>query len=54
MWMPGSGASTAGGWLPAAGISTAGSTNLPTGLEVALTQQGQEIPMVKSFLLGAL
>jgi len=58
MWMPGSGTTTsspsAGGWRPAAGISTAGSTNLPTGLEVSLTQQGQEIPMVKSFLLGAL
>jgi general secretion pathway protein J len=54
MWMPGSGTGTAGGWRPATGISTAGSTNLPTGLEVSLTQQGQEIPMVKSFLLGAL
>jgi len=57
MWMPGSGtasAGNAGGWRPAAGISTAGSTNLPTGLEVSLTQQGQEVPMVKAFLLGAL
>jgi general secretion pathway protein J len=57
MWMPGSGTTSttsAGGWRAATGISTAGSTNLPTGLEVSLTQQGQEIPMVKSFLLGAL
>lgn len=55
-WIPG--ASTGGaGWHPATGVSTAaaaGSTNLPTGLEVSMTQQGQEIPMVKSFLLGAL
>ncbi|MET0266438.1 MAG: prepilin-type N-terminal cleavage/methylation domain-containing protein [Duganella sp.] len=27
---------------------------IPTGLEVTLSVQGQEIPMVKSFLLGAL
>lgn len=58
MWMPGTGATniTAGGWRAAAGISTAitaSNSNVPTGLEVSLTQQGQEIPMVKSFLLGA-
>ncbi|MYM21443.1 prepilin-type N-terminal cleavage/methylation domain-containing protein [Duganella sp. FT135W] len=55
MWMP-STAATAGGWRPAAGISTAAAAgnSLPTGLEVSMTQQGQEIPMVKSFLLGAL
>ncbi|MHA4868981.1 PulJ/GspJ family protein [Duganella sp. PWIR1] len=49
--------SNAGGWRPAAGALTAGApgvTVLPTGLEVSITQQGQEIPMVKSFLLGAL
>lgn len=53
-WIPGSSAGTAGGWRAATGISTAGGNTLPTGLEVAMTQQGQEIPMVKSFLLGAL
>ncbi|WP_373990009.1 type II secretion system protein J [Duganella sp. BuS-21] len=49
--------SNAGGWRPAAGALTAGApgvTVLPTGLEVSMTQQGLEIPMVKSFLLGAL
>lgn len=61
-WMPavssGPGAiNNAGGWQPAAGVSTAGTSgvaNEPTGLEVSMTQQGQEVPMVKSFLLGAL
>ncbi|HEX5343540.1 MAG TPA: prepilin-type N-terminal cleavage/methylation domain-containing protein [Duganella sp.] len=60
-WIPGSGttsATAAGGWRPATGVSTAvaagASSTLPTGMEVSLTQQGQEIPMVKSFLLGAL
>lgn len=52
LWIPGSSVGTAGGWRPAAGVSTTSTT--PTGLEVSLTQQGQEIPMVKSFLLGAL
>jgi general secretion pathway protein J len=57
-------------WRAAAGVSTATTTSavvpipmaptittsgsVPTGLEVALALQGQEIPMVKSFLLGAL
>jgi general secretion pathway protein J len=52
-------------WQPAAGISTATSAAAgvqipqalpasPTGMEVALSLQGQEIPIVKSFLLGAL
>jgi general secretion pathway protein J len=66
----GTNASNAGGWRQAAGISTVGSTvstaqppllpvvattaNLPTGLEVSLSLQGQALPMVKSFLLGAL
>jgi general secretion pathway protein J len=55
-WMP-SVSGSAAGWRAAAGVSTATSSsngNLPTGLEVSLTQQGQEIPLVKSFLLGAL
>ncbi|MYM69218.1 prepilin-type N-terminal cleavage/methylation domain-containing protein [Pseudoduganella sp. FT55W] len=55
-WIPGASTGNAG-WRAAAGVSTAGaagSANLPTGLEVSMTQQGQEIPMVKSFLLGAL
>lgn len=43
-------------WRPAAGLTTGGATNspAPTGLEVSLALQGQEVPMVKSFLLGAL
>jgi general secretion pathway protein J len=51
-------------WQPGAGVSTATSAVAvqvpqappasPTGLEVALSLQGQEIPIVKSFLLGAL
>jgi len=63
-WIGGSGApgttsaaGNAGGWRAATGISTAlpaASPNAPTGMEVSLLQQGQEIPMVKSFLLGAL
>lgn len=55
-WIPGASTGNAG-WRAATGVSTAGaagSANLPTGLEVSMTQQGQEIPMVKSFLLGAL
>ncbi|MTV40371.1 PulJ/GspJ family protein [Duganella radicis] len=60
MWIPGGSGpavtTNAGGWRAATGISTAlpdGSPIAPTGLEVSMTQQGQEIPMVKSFLLGA-
>jgi general secretion pathway protein J len=66
-WLPGSAAVTsaaAGGWRAAAGVSTAASgsagpaspntASLPTGLEVALTQRGQQVPLIKSFLLGAL
>ena len=41
-----------GGWNPAAGTSTA--TTTVTGMEVSLSLQGQEVPMVKSFLLGAI
>ncbi|MRX06759.1 prepilin-type N-terminal cleavage/methylation domain-containing protein [Pseudoduganella sp. FT25W] len=57
-WVPGAGtiptAANAGGWQAAAGVTTAGITGLPTGMEVSLTLQGRQVPMVKSFLLGAL
>lgn len=39
-------------WRPAAGVDT--STVKPTGLEVTLSVQGQQVPMVKSYLLGEL
>jgi general secretion pathway protein J len=42
----------ASGWTAAASVSTA--TNNPSGMEVSLAVEGQQIPMVKSFLLGAL
>jgi general secretion pathway protein J len=42
----------ASGWTAAASVSTA--SNNPSGMEVALSVEGQQIPMVKSFLLGAL
>jgi general secretion pathway protein J len=62
-WMAASGSGA--GWRDAAGVSTASSAaaapapllataGMPTGLEVALTLQGQEVPLVKSFLLGAI
>lgn len=41
-------------WRPASGVTTDGSAKAPTGLEVSLALQGQEVPMVKAFLLGAL
>ena len=41
-------------WRPAAGLTTDGTAKAPTGLEVSLALQGQEVPMVKAFLLGAL
>jgi general secretion pathway protein J len=47
-------AANAGGWRPAAGVSTVGSVSPPTGLEVSLALQGQTVPMIKAFLLGAL
>lgn len=47
-------ASNAGNWQPAAGVSTVGVTRQVTGLEVSLSLQGQAVPMVKAFLLGAL
>jgi general secretion pathway protein J len=42
----------ASGWTAAASVSTA--SNNPSGMEVSLAVEGQQIPMVKSFLLGAL
>jgi len=69
-WMPataaGAGSSSgSGGWRAAAGVSTSTpatnsavplpiTTVTPTGLEVSMTLRGQEVPMVKSFLLGAI
>jgi general secretion pathway protein J len=69
-WMPataaGAGSSAgSGGWRAAAGVSTSTpatnsavplpvTTVTPTGLEVSMTLRGQEVPMVKSFLLGAI
>jgi general secretion pathway protein J len=47
-------AANAGNWRAAAGVSSIGPTNPLTGMEVSLTLRGQEVPMVKSFLLGAL
>lgn len=51
------------GWQAAAGATTTSTTSTttatttsvkPTGLEVTLTVQGQDVPMVKSYLLGEL
>ena len=64
-WMPSpsgaGGGGGAGGWQPAAGLSTAtavgaplAAVSTPTGLEVSMTLLGQQVPMVKSFLLGAI
>ncbi|WP_308494633.1 PulJ/GspJ family protein [Duganella lactea] len=47
-------AASAGNWQPAAGVGTSGVANRVTGLEVSLSLQGQTVPMVKAFLLGAL
>jgi general secretion pathway protein J len=47
-------AGVAGGWRTAAGISTTAAASTPTGMEVSMTLRGQEVPMVKSFLLGAI
>ncbi|MFS2005940.1 type II secretion system protein J [Duganella sp. CT11-25] len=64
-WMPATSAGAAG-WRAAAGVSTAATAaavpapllastaSTPTGLEVSLALRGQEVPMVKSFLLGAI
>ncbi|NYE63026.1 general secretion pathway protein J [Duganella sp. 1224] len=60
LWVPSAAAgaaptpANAGGWVAAAGVSSAGVAGLPTGLEVALTLRGQQVPLIKSFLLGAL
>jgi len=59
VWVPGppgftQNAANAGGWRQAAGVSTIGPTNQVTGLEVSLSLQGQAVPMVKAFLMGAL
>jgi general secretion pathway protein J len=47
-------AANAGGWVAAAGTSSTGTAIPPNGLEVSLTLRGQQVPLVKSFLLGAL
>jgi general secretion pathway protein J len=59
LWVTGTGlipnAGNAGGWRAAAGVTTtSGANGSVTGLEVSLMLQGREIPMVKSFLMGAL
>jgi general secretion pathway protein J len=63
-WMAGASATGASGWRDASGVSTATAATIPgqvqvggavpTGMEVSLTVQGQEVPLVKSFLLGAI
>ena len=64
-WMSATSAGS-GGWRAAAGVSTMGSaaavpapllappTSTPTGMEVSMALRGQSVPMVKSFLLGAI
>ncbi|ELX11963.1 general secretion pathway protein J [Janthinobacterium sp. HH01] len=51
------------GWVQAAGVMpapaapaapAAAATGVPSGLEVSMVLDGQEVPMTKSFLLGAL
>lgn len=41
-------------WNTATGTAPATGTGVPTGLEVTLAVQGQEVPLVKSYLLGEL
>lgn len=41
-------------WMPASGTAPVSGTGVPTGLEVTLTVRGQEVPLVKSYLLGEL
>ena len=44
-------------WTAAAGVNTGSATgagDVPTGLEVTLSVQGQQAPMVKTYLLGEL
>ncbi|KQQ32814.1 type II secretory pathway component PulJ [Duganella sp. Leaf126] len=43
-----------GQWSDATGTAPSSGTGVPAGLEVTLTVQGQEVPMVKSYLLGEL
>jgi general secretion pathway protein J len=62
-WMPPS-PSSPGAWRASAGITTAAANlpaplvtppaSTPTGLEVSMALRGQPVPMVKSFLLGAI
>lgn len=47
-------AANAGNWQPAAGVGTEDPAKQVAGLEVSLSLQGQTVPMVKAFLLGAL
>jgi general secretion pathway protein J len=58
LWVPGTAGTTtaanAGDWVAAAGTSSSGSAIPPIALEVSLTLRGQQVPLVKSFLLGAL
>ncbi len=58
LWVAGTAGTTtaanAGGWVAAAGTSSAGSAIPPIALEVSLTLRGQQVALVKSFLLGAL
>jgi general secretion pathway protein J len=58
LWVPGTTGTTtaanAGDWVAAAGTSSSGSAIPPIALEVSLTLRGQQVPLVKSFLLGAL
>jgi general secretion pathway protein J len=64
-WMPGASATGSSGWRAGAGVSTATGAQItpplsiapgatPTGMEVSLTLEQQEVPLVKSFLLGAI
>ncbi|MQA22332.1 PulJ/GspJ family protein [Rugamonas rivuli] len=46
---------TTQGWVQAAGVMQApAAAGVPSGLEVSMVLDGQEVPMTKSFLLGAL
>jgi len=42
------------GWVQAAGVMATPAAGAPSGLEVSMVLDGQEVPMTKSFLLGAL
>ena len=41
-------------WANATATTALTGTGVPTGLEITLTVQGQEVPLVKSYLLGEL